>query len=179
MKGRRKIKKKCSAAGAFGRLIFWIAVSGIAAAAIILLTQPVFRVYGQVMSPALTDGDVVIAVRDTSPKRGEVVAIEYNSKLLIRRVIATEGETVSIGESGNVTVDGALLNEPYAEGISSGGGTSEYPLTVPAGTVFVLSDDCGSGADSRMKEIGCLPCDSIQGRLLLRIWPGSRIGVVR
>ncbi|MCI1361995.1 MAG: signal peptidase I [Lachnospiraceae bacterium] len=179
MQEQGRSQKRNSKAATAGRLVFWIAVVCIAAAMIVFLTQPVFRVYGSVMSPTLTDGDVVIAVRDTSPKRGEVVAIEYNSKLLIRRVIATAGETVSIDSSGNITVSGTKLDEPYASGIGSGAGTSEYPLTVPDGTVFVLSDSRGNGADSRMQEIGCLPCDSVQGRIVLRIWPGNRIGVIR
>ncbi len=168
-----------SRAGKAGRLIFWIGIFCIAVAAITLLTHPVYRVYGSVMSPTLSDGDIVVAARDPVPKQGDVAALTYNSKLLIRRVIAQEGDEVNIDDSGNVTVNGAQLPEPYVAGSGSGRNTTAFPLTVPEGTVFVLADNRENGMDSRAEEIGCIPASSVEGKIRFRVWPLTRFGGIR
>ncbi len=173
-------KSKASIAG---RVIFWICIALIGAALYTGLTHPVFRIYGSVMSPTLSEGDIVVAAEDTDPRRGDVVAVTYNSKILIRRVIAVAGDTVDMDDNGNVFVNEERVDEPYASGKGEKGrnqaSLTAMPVTVPDGAVFVLSDSRGAGSDSRDKDIGCLSCSSIQGKMMLRIWPLSRIGLVR
>jgi signal peptidase I len=179
MQSEEKAEKRYSRAGMAGRLIFWIGILCIAAAVITLLIHPVYRVYGSVMSPTLSEGDVVIADRNSVLKPGDVAALTYNNKLLIRRVIAQEGDEVDVDESGTVTVNGVQLTEPYVKGSAGGRITTDFPLIVPDGTIFVLADNRENGMDSRSDEIGCLPAGSAEGKIRFRIWPLMRFGVVR
>ncbi len=66
----------------------------VAAAAVLVATLflPVLRIYGASMSPTLTDGDVVAALRANTYERGDVIAFYYNNKILVKRVIGLPGE---------------------------------------------------------------------------------------
>ncbi len=152
-----------------------------AAAAVLIATLifPIFRIYGVSMSPTLTSGDIVVAVRDDSFKRGELMAFYYNNKILVKRVIAREGEWVNIDADGNVYVNDKLLEEPYLTGKSLGKTDITYPYQVPSGEIFVLGDHRGVSIDSRESEIGCISQEQIAGRLTWRIWPLNKFGRVK
>ena len=151
----------------------------LAAVLITVLTRPVFRVYGTAMAPVLSEGDIVFGNETRTPKRGDVVAFEYHSKVLIRRVIAVGGDVVEQDDSGKLFVNGEKIEETYAGGQNSAGSDAAFPVTVPDNSVFVISGGRGSEVDSRLKEFGYVSCDSIQGRLMFRVWPLNRIGIVK
>lgn len=131
-------------------------------------------------------------------KRGDVVVLNVESSALegpiVKRVIATEGQTVDIDfETGSVYVDGKLQIEPYAYEPTYLGNAADYPLTVPDGCIFVMGDNRNNSFDSRSSEIGCVPTERVLGKALLIVFPGretdsygditgkrdfSRIGVV-
>ena len=88
---------------------------------------------------------------------------------LIKRVIGLPGEVVG-AEDGHVVVDGRALIEPY---LPPGTATGSFgPTVVPPGHVFVMGDNRGNSADSRM--IGPIEVDTIVGRAIARVWPPSR-----
>ena len=82
----------------------------VAAAAVLVavLILPVFRIYGSSMDPTLTEGDIVVAVKGTDLKPGDLVVFYYENKVLVKRYIAGPGQWVDIDESGNVYVDGSF-----------------------------------------------------------------------
>jgi signal peptidase I len=118
------------------------------------------------MDPAIKDGDLVILYRYTksgySPQ--DLVALDYNGKKQIRRVIATAGDEVDITEDGLV-INGALQQEPdiyqktdrYEDGVS-------FPLTVPEGQIFVLGDNRTDSIDSRI--YGCVQIENTIGKVM-------------
>jgi len=53
---------------------------------------PVLQIYGKSMTPTLKDGDYVVVLKTTKAAQGDVVALDVNNKLLIRRVIAGQAE---------------------------------------------------------------------------------------
>lgn len=114
------------------------------------------------------------------PQRGDIITFEDPTdpdRILIKRVVATEGQTVEL-RNGLVYVDGVPLNEPYtldrpSEDLESG---IEYPYTVPAGYVWVMGDNRTNSADSRV--FGAIPVDSITGRAIFRYWPLDRLGLL-
>lgn len=145
----------------------------VAAAAVLLSTFlfPVIQVTGDSMEPTLTDGDVLVLLNTDSYKGGQLCCIAWQNKLLIKRVIALSGDQVDIDQSGNVTVNGQVLDEPYVTDKSLGECDIEFPYQVPEGKVFVMGDRRASSIDSRSSAIGCVGDDQIVGRVLFKVWP--------
>jgi signal peptidase I len=118
------------------------------------------------MAPSIKDGDLVLYYRYT--KAGylpqDVIALEYNGRRQTRRVVATAGDTVDITADGLV-VNGALQQEPeiyqkterYQDSV-------DFPLTVPEGQVFVLSDSRTGATDSRI--YGCVKIEDTLGKVM-------------
>ena len=145
----------------------------VAAAAILVATLllPVLRIYGTSMTPALTDGDIVVSVKASRLARGDVIAFWFNNKILVKRVIALPGEWVDVDDEGNVSVNGQPLAEPYLAEKSLGQCDIELPFQVPEGRVFVMGDHRATSSDSRMAAIGCVAQEQMVGRLVFRVWP--------
>lgn len=125
---------------------------------IIILGYAVFTfIYGatrysdDTMAPAVKNGDAVLYYRmNKNYVASDVLVLEYEGQLQIRRVVAIEGDTVDITEdglsiNGNLQVEQQIYQEtlPYVEGI-------EFPVTVGAGQVFVLGDHRTEAIDSRI-----------------------------
>ena len=103
------------------------------------------------------------------------------SRPIVKRVIATEGQTVDIDFStGEVRVDGEVQDEPYINEptLTNFDDGLTYPVTVPEGCVFLMGDNRNHSSDSRYAPIGCVETDNILGKVILRIFPFSRIGRV-
>lgn len=152
----------------------------IAAATVLISTflLPVLRIYGTSMTPALDAGDIVVSVRSGSYNRGDVIAFYYNNKVLIKRIIGLPGEWVDIDENGNVSVDGEILEEPYLTEKSQGEYDIELPYQVPDGRYFIMGDHRQVSSDSRNSAVGCVSEEQIVGKLIFRVWPFSKIGII-
>lgn len=152
----------------------------VAAIAVLVATifLPVLQIYGTSMSPTLKDGEVVVSIKRPDLEQGDVVAFYYNNKILVKRVIATQGEWVDIEEDGSVYVNAKSLDEPYLHDKSFGDCDIDLPYQVPDGKVFVMGDYREISIDSRNKSIGCISEDQIVGRLVFRIWPLRSIGSI-
>jgi len=146
-------------------------------------------VRGPSMTPTLLHGEQVllqssVLIREYRP--GDIVVATVPafdaSHPIVKRVIATEGQTIDIDFAlGTVTVDGDILEEPYiAEPTLTDFPTGmTYPLTVPEGCVFLMGDNRNNSTDSRHSAIGCVRTDDILGKVILRILPLGRIGTVQ
>lgn len=132
---------------------------------------PVIRIHTDAMSPTLSGGDIVVALKGESWSRGDVVAFYFGDKLLVKRVIAVAGDVIAIAEDGSVTLNGQPLDEPYVTVQSLGECDLEMPYTVPADRVFVMGDQRELSLDSRSSAIGCVAPEQIVGRVLMCIWP--------
>lgn len=124
-----------------------------------------------------------ISYRFEEPQRGDVIVFhlpqEY-SRTLIKRVIALPGETVTANSTGILVQNaenpaGFYLEEPYlsAENL---GGPQITPVTLEQGQYFVLGDNRRVSSDSR--SWGALPRENIVGRVLLRLFPLSELGLL-
>ncbi|MBR5513072.1 MAG: signal peptidase I [Ruminococcus sp.] len=154
----------------------------------------VVNVDGESMCNTFADGDrIIINLADRSYKTGDIavmypqnaVILDENGsiskgegigKVIIKRIIATEGQTVDIDFSaGIVTVDGERLYEDYLDlGLThydGGAFTGKYPVTVPRGYVFVMGDNRSVSLDSRSDKIGFVAEDDIIGEAFIRIYP--------
>ena len=168
-------------------------------AGILLVFSFLFRIVvvsGPSMMDTLTDGDWLLLLGNvfyTDPKQGDIVVASKASfedgTPIIKRVIATEGQTVNIDfQTGVVYVNGEALDEPYTltptnlfEGVS-------FPLTVADGCIFVMGDNRNDSKDSRSEEIGLIDTREVLGKAIFLLFPGTdrfegrriynRIGVV-
>ena len=102
---------------------------------------PVLQVYGKSMAPTLTEGDYVAMLKTTDVTHGDIVALEVNNKLLIRRVIGVSGDEINVGADGTVFVNGSAPEEPYIRSKHDGAPDVAMPCTVPEGAYFVMGDE--------------------------------------
>jgi signal peptidase I len=133
------------------------------------------------MVPTLLVGDRVFANKFiyhfAEPERGDIVVfedVEGGEDYLIKRVVAVAGDRVRV-VNGVLKVNGETQDEPYVEPQFPNG--SVYgPERLPEGYVFVMGDNRGNSADSRV--FGLLPVENIEGEAFVRFWPPSRIGLL-
>ena len=152
----------------------------VASVVVLLMTlfMPVLRIYGTSMEPSLESGDIVITLKSDNFQTGDIIAFWYNNKILVKRVIATEGQWVEIDEEGNVKVDGKLLEESYLMDKALGECDIQLPYQVPAGRIFVMGDHRSVSVDSRSSVVGCVGDELIVGKVKLVVWPITRIRVL-
>lgn len=131
-------------------------------------------VNGSSMEHTLSHGDrLLLTAKDWDVAYGDIVVISQPNgygEVLIKRVIATEGQSIYIDPNrGHVVVDGQLLNEPYIAEAVRTAGDMQYPITVPKGCVFVMGDNRNHSGDSRLKEVGFIDTRYIVGEAVYRM----------
>ena len=151
--------------------IFMLVV--VAAIAVLVATTwlPVLQIYGSSMTPTLNEGEVVVSVKGSSFKQGDLIAFYYGNKILVKRCIATPGQWVDIDEDGNVYVDGKRLKESYVKEKAFGDCDIKLPYQVPEDRYFCMGDHRETSVDSRNSSVGCISEEQIIGRIFFRIWP--------
>ena len=136
------------------------------------------RVDGLSMVPTLQNGEFVLvnrlAYRLGTPTRGDIVvfrSVNQPDLDLIKRVIGTPGDDVTIGDA-RVIVNGVALIEPYinAEPRYTG------HWSVPAGYLFVLGDNRNDSSDSH--AWGLLPIGNVIGKAVLIYWPPTEWAMI-
>lgn len=155
---------------------------------VVLLFTFIFRIVGVdgiSMLNTLQNGDrVIISDINYTPKQGDIIVLSTKAldKPIIKRVIATGGQTVNINyESHQVFVDGKELSEPYIKEPTAfeGVGPVKMPVTVPKGDVFVMGDNRNESLDSRSSEIGMIDIRYILGKAVFRIFPFNGFGLLK
>ncbi len=120
-----------------------------------------------------------VSYRFKTPEVGEIVLFSNPTDkdvTLLKRVIATEGQTVDLVD-GAVVVDGRRLDEPYVERKPSypldrhapGVEPITYPYVVPEGCLWLMGDNRTNSLDSRY--YGAIPTSSVIGRAFCTYWP--------
>ncbi len=132
------------------------------------------NVNGDSMKNTLHNGDtVIISAVNKSVKYGDVVVISQPNiinKVLIKRVIATGGQTVTFdSENKKVVVDGKELSEPYIREEMYFTGEMSGNITVPEGKLFVMGDNRNESADSRDPIIGFIDSRYVVGKVVYRV----------
>ena len=152
-------------------------------------------VEGHSMVPTLQEGDRLLVANPMfydDFKYGDIVVLTKESFLsepIVKRVIAVGGQTVDIDfDSGSVYVDGVLLKEDYINELTFTTDGTEFPVTVPEGSVFVMGDNRNHSNDSRDVKLGTVDTRHMIGKAVAVIFPGKdeitekrdfgRIGVI-
>ncbi len=175
----------------------WLEVVVSAMLAVVIIFTFVFRVatiVGGSMKDTLYNGEkVIITDWFYTPKVGDIVVVSRNASNgyyadegegpIIKRIIATEGQTVDIDfNSGIVYVDGVALDEPYTRTPTNLKYDIKFPVRVPDNHVFCLGDNRNESLDSRSSRIGnegMIDERYILGKAVFRVFPFDRFGVVK
>ena len=152
-------------------------------AVIVIVFLLVFRmviVSGSSMYSTLWDGDWLIVLSNVfyqEPEYGDIIVACKDSfndgEAIIKRVIATEGQTVDIDfEAGVVYVDGVALEEDYTFTSTNVREGTQFPLVVEKGCVFAMGDNRNESLDGRDPRIGQIDKREILGKALFLLYPG-------
>ena len=169
-------RNKKSSNGLLRNTIFALITVAAAAVLVATLFLPILQIYGTSMTPTLTEGEVVVSFKRSDFGRGDVISFYYNNKILVKRVIAFEGDFINIKDDGTVLVNNKEIDEPYLTEKAFGECDLKLPYQVPAGKIFVLGDHRETSIDSRSSVMGCVSEEQIVGKIVFRVWPLDRFG---
>lgn len=146
-------------------------------ALVFVITAFFFRsstVKGSSMANTLHDGDqLILSSFLYEPEVGDIIVFEDYStphkEPLVKRVIATEGQTVEVLDAYTVLVDGVALPQEYV--FVDGFDSTDYPIqhTVSEGHLFVMGDHRNASSDSR--AFGEVAKSTVLGKVILRYYP--------
>ena len=158
-----------------------LAVLLVVAAVAVLITTlflPILQISGDSMSPTLEHDEIVVLMKTKKFDRGDLIGFYYQGKILLKRVVALPEEEVAIDAEGNVYVNGEMLEEPYVTEKGLGDCDLQFPFKVPGTSYFVLGDRRSNSVDSRNSVVGTIASEDIIGKVFIRVWPFSKIGLV-
>lgn len=114
--------------------------------------------------------------RFSQPEHGDVVIINgpESAVRLVKRVIAIPGDVIDVRD-GQVYLNEQPLVEPYTKGNTFSAGMA-FPFTVQKDQLFVMGDNREHSQDSR--ALGPISIKSIEGKVVFRIWPLSKLGTI-
>jgi len=153
----------------------------VAAIAILVATLwlPVLQMYGTSMAPTLEDGQIVFSLKTSDLKPGDIIAFYFNNKILVKRIICGPGDRIDLDEEGTVYLNDIPLDEPYLTEKALGACDISLPFQVPEGRFFVMGDHRATSVDSRNAAVGCVSQEQMVGKIVFRVWPLNRIGMVK
>ena len=158
---------------AYRKTALGLAVAGIVVLILLLnlfsLVFSVVQYYGDGMEPTLHNQQILMIRKTEQVEPGDMVACYFNNKILVRRVICEGGNSISIDETGAVSINNEPLTEPYVEAPSLGQCDITFPYTVSVGQYFVMGDNRSIAMDSRLSEIGTVSADRILGKIIFVI----------
>ncbi len=159
-----------------------------------------FYVSGQSMEPTFQDGDYLIISKvgvtskevrswfnknaTVNYQRGDVLVFRppiATSTFYIKRLIALPGERIVI-KNGVITIynkdnpNGFVLHETYTDQAAVTLG--DIDEVVDKDKVFVLGDNRTANGSYDSREWGQLPQSDITGRVILRLLPLNRLGLI-
>ena len=135
---------------------------------------------GHSMVPTLQDGDRLLVLNSMlydDYKYGDIVVLRKETFLeepIVKRVIATEGQTVDIDfDEGVVYVDGQALEEDYIREPTYLDEGLAFPIAVPEGCIFLLGDNRNNSMDSRDPSLGPVDVRCVIGKAVALVFPGK------
>lgn len=143
------------------------------------------RIFMSTIVTNLSYGDIIVINNDAAyllDEKGDVLMQDSTplNECIIKRIIACGGQTVDIDfDTGEVRVDGVVLDEPYInEATHKNEGAFTYPFVVPEGYYFVMGDNRNHSSDSRCPYVGLIKQEQIYGKAVIRYSPFSQFKIL-
>ena len=158
--------------------IYTLVVVAAFAVLVATLWMPVLQIYGTSMTPTLNEGQIVVSLKESQFKNGDLVAFYIGNKLLVKRVIAGPADIVTITHDGTTFVNGNELQEPYVTEKALGECDLKFPYQIPESRYFLMGDHRATSVDSRSTAVGCVAEEQIVGKIVFCVWPLADFGPV-
>lgn len=135
------------------------------------------RVNGDSMKSTLHDGDILLLEKyDTNYKRFDIVVAKYNGEKIVKRVIGLPGDTVEY-RNNILYINGERVDEPFTDEDTENFSLKQIGYDkIPEGYYFIVGDNRDDSLDSRY--LGLFKKDSIEGKVIFRIFPFSGFGKI-
>lgn len=135
------------------------------------------QVVGPSMSGTLEEGDVLIISKLNykigDPKRGEIVTLEQDEKIMVKRIIGLPGEYIEYKDN-KLYIDGEAYDDAFANSKTDDFKLEDIGLNkIPKDCYFVLGDNRSDSMDSR--DYGCVKKENIYGKAIMRLFPFNKI----
>ncbi len=144
------------------------------------------------MEPTLYENNYLIVnklayISAEHPDRGDIIVFRSDlekddgsgKKMLIKRVIGVEGDTIEI-KGYDVYRNGELLKEPYTQSLTDGEIEAKKDFhmvcSVPEDKLFVMGDNRPVSLDSRSDSVGLIDEKAVFGKAFVRLYPFNEIG---
>ena len=177
-KERKRIRREAYYRQALRGTVSVLVVVAAVAVLITTLFLPILQISGDSMSPTLEHNEILVLLKTDKFQRGDLIGFYYQGKILLKRVIALPEDEVAIDSEGTVYINGELLDEPYVTEKGLGDCDLEFPYKVSGTGYFVLGDRRSNSVDSRNSLVGAVERENIIGKVFLRVWPFSKLGLV-
>ncbi len=164
---------------------------------IFTFTLRLCRVNGPSMENTLYNGEMLLTSDILyTPTAGDIIVFHQTSEtnlkyneLIVKRVIATEGQFVKVVRDGVYVSDDDSFEESERLDESAYAymdigymlnyyNALDHVFEVPDGCLFVLGDNRNHSADSRDPDISFVDTRRVVGKVILRLAPLSRFGSV-
>ncbi len=144
------------------------------------------RVEGSSMENTLHENETLLVHNIAyTPKQDDIIVFHltkpeiHMEKTLVKRVIATGGQTLTIDyDNREIYVDGVLYADSHrilknfnGENINQYYATGSHHYVIPDGKLFVLGDNRNNSNDSRNPAIGFIDEQCVLGKVVLRLQP--------
>ncbi|BEP28073.1 signal peptidase I [Helicovermis profundi] len=162
-----------------------IIIAGVIAILITFILKPTL-VKGNSMNPTLDSNNYLVIEKtfsfinnikndDIIVFKTDLLNIDGSRKDLIKRVIGIPNDRIEI-KNGNVYINKKKEDVFFNKDVNTSG---DIKLTVPKDKFFVLGDNRANSLDSRSEEVGLIDKKSIEGKVIVRLFPFNRIGRVK
>ena len=128
--------------------------------------------------PTMENDELIICSKRSNFETGDIVAFYLNNKILLKRVIGTAGDWIDVIEDGTVYVNNEPIDEPYLMEKAYGICDISLPYQVPDNCIFVMGDNRAVSVDSRSSSVGSISDEFVIGKVILRLFPFNRLGLV-